>query len=60
MSQLADWVPAVASVSGAGDHFGDLRHLATKALVDDPFGFRNYFLCFTFLQIGGAIGQGTF
>ena len=31
-----------------------------KALVDDPFGFRNKFLCFTFLQIGGAVGQGTF
>jgi hypothetical protein len=32
---------------------------AVKALVDDPFGFRNNFLRFTFLQIGGAIGQGT-
>jgi hypothetical protein len=44
---------AVASVSDAGDHFGDLRHLATKALVDDPFGFRSNFLCSTLLQIGG-------
>ena len=42
----------VASVSAAGDHFGDL---ATKALVDDPLGFCNNFLRFTFLQIRGAI-----
>ena len=51
---------AALTGSCAGDHFGSLRQLAVKALVDDPFGFRNKFLCFTFLQIAGAIGQGTF
>jgi hypothetical protein len=34
-----------------GRSFGGLRHLATETLVDDSFGFRNNFLCSTFLQI---------
>jgi hypothetical protein len=42
----------VASVSGAGDHFGDL---ATKALVDDPLGFATISFALLFSKLEGYL-----